>query len=34
MVSATPLTRSNDHAGADFERLRAARLARLAGREA
>ena len=34
MVSATPLTRSSYHAGADFERLRAARLARLAGREA
>jgi lipoic acid synthetase len=32
MVSATPLTRSSYHAGADFERLRAARLARLAGR--
>ena len=29
MVSATPLTRSSYHAGADFERLRAARLARL-----
>ena len=27
MVSATPLTRSSYHAGADFERLRAARLA-------
>ena len=34
MVSATPLTRSSYHAGADFERLRAARLAKLAGREA
>ena len=34
MVSATPLTRSSYHAGSDFERLRAARLARLAGREA
>jgi lipoic acid synthetase len=32
MVSATPLTRSSYHAGADFERLRAARLAKLAGR--
>ena len=31
MVSATPLTRSSYHAGADFERLRAARLARLGG---
>jgi lipoic acid synthetase len=29
MVSATPLTRSSYHAGSDFERLRAARLARL-----
>ncbi len=29
MVSATPLTRSSYHAGADFTRLRAARLARL-----
>jgi lipoyl synthase len=29
MVSATPLTRSSYHAGADFERLRAARLAKL-----
>ena len=28
-VSSTPLTRSSYHAGADFERLRAARLARL-----
>jgi lipoic acid synthetase len=28
MVSATPLTRSSHHAGADFERLRAARAAR------
>jgi lipoic acid synthetase len=32
MVSATPLTRSSYHAGADFERLRAARLAKLAAR--
>jgi lipoyl synthase len=31
MVSATPLTRSSYHAGADFERLRAARLAQLGG---
>ncbi|MFO1207723.1 MAG: lipoyl synthase [Amaricoccus sp.] len=31
MVSATPLTRSSYHAGADFDRLRAARLARLGG---
>jgi lipoic acid synthetase len=30
MVSATPLTRSSYHAGDDFQRLRAARLARLA----
>jgi len=30
MVSATPLTRSSYHAGDDFERLRAARLERLA----
>ena len=29
MVSATPLTRSSYHAGTDFERLRAARLAKL-----
>jgi lipoic acid synthetase len=29
MVSATPLTRSSYHAGSDFERLRATRLARL-----
>jgi lipoic acid synthetase len=29
MVSATPLTRSSYHAGADFQRLRAARLAKL-----
>jgi lipoyl synthase len=29
MVSATPLTRSSYHAGSDFERLRAARLAKL-----
>ncbi len=34
MVSATPLTRSSYHAGSDFERLRAARLAKLAGRDA
>jgi lipoic acid synthetase len=31
MVSATPLTRSSYHAGGDFARLRAARLARLGG---
>jgi lipoic acid synthetase len=31
MVSATPLTRSSYHAGDDFARLRAARLAKLAG---
>jgi lipoic acid synthetase len=31
MVSATPLTRSSYHAGADFARLRAARQARLGG---
>jgi lipoyl synthase len=31
MVSASPLTRSSHHAGADFERLRAARAQRLAG---
>ena len=31
MVSATPLTRSSYHAGDDFERLRAARLAKLGG---
>ena len=30
LVSATPLTRSSYHADADFERLRAAREARLA----
>jgi lipoic acid synthetase len=30
MVSATPLTRSSYHAGEDFARLRAARLAKLA----
>jgi lipoic acid synthetase len=30
LVSATPLTRSSYHAGADFARLRAAREARLA----
>ena len=29
MVSATPLTRSSYHAGADFERMRAARLAKV-----
>jgi lipoic acid synthetase len=29
MISASPLTRSSYHAGADFERLKAARLARL-----
>ncbi len=33
MVSATPLTRSSYHAGEDFARLRAARAARLAGRQ-
>ena len=34
MVSASPLTRSSHHAGEDFERLKAARLARLdAGRD-
>ena len=33
MVSATLLTRSSYHAGADFERLRAARLAKLAARD-
>lgn len=31
MVSASPLTRSSYHAGADFQRLRAAREAKLAG---
>ncbi len=31
MVSATPLTRSSYHAGADFTRLRAARLAKVSG---
>ena len=31
MVSASPLTRSSYHAGADFERLRAARLALMGG---
>lgn len=31
MVSASPLTRSSHHAGADFERLRAARLAQQRG---
>ncbi len=31
MVSATPLTRSSYHAGEDFARLRAARLAKVAG---
>jgi lipoyl synthase len=30
MVSASPLTRSSYHAGADFARLRAARTAQLA----
>jgi lipoic acid synthetase len=30
LVSATPLTRSSHHAGEDFARLKAARLARLA----
>jgi len=30
MVSATPLTRSSYHAGDDFARLRAARLAKFA----
>jgi lipoic acid synthetase len=30
MVSASPLTRSSHHAGADFERLREARRARAA----
>jgi Lipoate synthase len=29
LVAASPLTRSSYHAGEDFERLRAARLARL-----
>jgi lipoic acid synthetase len=29
MVSSTPLTRSSHHAGEDFERLRAARAAKL-----
>lgn len=33
MVSATPLTRSSYHAGDDFQRLRAARAAGLAGRK-
>ncbi|MEO1249090.1 MAG: lipoyl synthase, partial [Pseudomonadota bacterium] len=33
MVSATPLTRSSYHAGEDFEKLRAARVARLSGEE-
>jgi lipoic acid synthetase len=33
MVSASPLTRSSYHAGADFERLRAARRARLSAAE-
>lgn len=32
MVASSPLTRSSYHAGADFERLRAAREAKLAGR--
>jgi lipoic acid synthetase len=31
VVAASPLTRSSYHAGADFERLRAAREAQLAG---
>ena len=31
LVSASPLTRSSYHADSDFEKLRAARLARLAG---
>ncbi|MDH3476558.1 MAG: lipoyl synthase, partial [Rhodospirillales bacterium] len=30
LVSATPLTRSSYHAGEDFQRLRAARVAKLA----
>ena len=30
MVSASPLTRSSHHAGEDFERLKAARLSRIA----
>jgi lipoic acid synthetase len=34
LVAASPLTRSSYHAGEDFERLRAARLARLAAAEA
>jgi len=33
MVSSSPLTRSSHHAGEDFERLRAARAAKLAARE-
>jgi lipoic acid synthetase len=33
MVSSSPLTRSSHHAGADFERLRAARQAQLAAAE-
>ncbi len=33
MVSATPLTRSSHHAGADFEKLKAARAAKLAAAE-
>jgi lipoic acid synthetase len=32
MVSSSPLTRSSYHAGSDFERLREARTAALAGR--
>lgn len=32
MVSASPLTRSSHHAGDDFEKLKAARLAKLAGK--
>jgi lipoic acid synthetase len=34
MVSATPLTRSSHHAGEDFEKLKAARNAKLAGQAA
>jgi lipoic acid synthetase len=34
MISASPLTRSSYHAGADFERLKAARLARLGATDA
>jgi lipoic acid synthetase len=32
MVASSPLTRSSHHAGEDFERLRAARLARSSGK--